>query len=146
MKIKNGCRVELEYAILDDRQETVESSAEAGPILYVHGTGDLPPVLEDALEGRSVGEELDVPLAPGEAFGPYDPGGLVSVPRHEFPEDAEIVPGDWIELVLEDSEENESAEARVVEVRPDAVVLDLNHPLADQSVTFRVSVISVEED
>ena len=32
-----------------------------------------------------------------------------------------------------------------VEVNPDAVVLDANHPLANEAVTFRVKVIGVHQ-
>jgi FKBP-type peptidyl-prolyl cis-trans isomerase 2 len=35
---------------------------------------------------------------------------------------------------------------RILEIGPDGVVLDANHPLASQAVTFQVKVLSVKED
>lgn len=146
MKIRPGCLVELEYTILDDEGGIHETSDEGGPLEYVHGTGELPPALEEALEGGEAGTELELTLPPGEAFGDYNPDGIVTVPRGDFPEDVELVPGESIEVHIEDDDgEEDTLEMRVVEVGPDGVVLDANHPLASREVTFRVKVLSVGE-
>jgi FKBP-type peptidyl-prolyl cis-trans isomerase SlyD len=150
MKIESGCLVGLEYQLFDKDGELVEGGDEDGRIEYLHGHEEIQPTLERALEGAAAGSQLRVELPEGEAFGPYDPEQIVVVPRSEFPPDAEIVPGDWIELALEPQEaaeqgidEDEGVEMRVVDVRPDAIYLDANHPLAGQSVTFEVKVLSV---
>ncbi|MFT5198301.1 MAG: FKBP-type peptidyl-prolyl cis-trans isomerase 2, partial [Planctomycetota bacterium] len=88
-----------------------------------------------------------------EAYGDYNPDGLISVPRDSFPADAEIIAGDWIEIEIEPGDEEgnpiedaepEMMEAKIIEVSADAVSLDANHPLAGQSVTFEMKVLSVE--
>lgn len=149
MPITKGDHVELVYELRDADGGLIESSndEDSGPILYVHLDGELPPRVEQALDGKEEGDVVIVDLEPGEAFGPYDPEGLVSVPREDLPEDAEIVPGDWIAVAVEPEEGDEDGEgtaeeleARVVEVNPDGVVLDLNHPLAQEAVQFRLTV------
>jgi len=145
LPITKGDHVELVYELRDADGELIESSSddESGPILYVHLDGELPPRVEEALEGKKEGDVVVVDLEPGEAFGPYDPEGLISVPREDLPEDAEIVPGDWIVLGVDDEDDDsgeEELEARVVEVNPEGVVLDLNHPLAQEAVQFRLTV------
>jgi FKBP-type peptidyl-prolyl cis-trans isomerase 2 len=40
--------------------------------------------------------------------------------------------------------DGESIDMKVVEISPDAIVLDANHPLAGQAVTFEVTILSVE--
>ena len=70
--------------------------------------------------------------------------------REQFPPDAEIVPGDWIDVTLSDDEGQEpenadSIEMKVVEISPEAIVLDANHPLAGKACTFDLTVISVRE-
>ena len=151
MRIGAGARVALDYRILDEGGNVVESSEEDGAISYVHGTQDILPGLEAALDGASAGDRRTVALEPGEAFGAYDPGGIVSVPRAEFPAEAEFARGDWIEVHVADDEEAEadldddtSMEMRVVEVHADEILLDANHPLAGKRVTFEVVVVSVE--
>lgn len=148
MKIRSNCIVELEYELRDAKGEVVEASKDGGSLTYLHGNEEIPPGLEEQLDGIEEGAEIEITLPPGEAYGDYNPDGIVSVPRSEFPKDAEIVPGDWISVILsqeEDGEEKpgEEMEMRVIEISPEAIVLDANHPLAGQEVTFDLRVVSV---
>lgn len=150
VKIRAGCIVELAYELRDDAGELVEDSQEDGPMIYLHGNEEIPEKIEEELEGRGEGDEVKVSLAAGVAYGQYNPDGIVTVPREQFPADAEIVPGDWIDVTLADEEgkepENaESLEMRVVEISPEAIVLDANHPLAGQACTFDLKIVSVRE-
>ena len=150
MKIRAGCLVELDYELRDADGGVVEKTGEDGPMVYLHGNDEIPRPLEEELEGREKGDEVRVSLPPGAAYGEYNPDGLVTVPREQFPPDAEIVPGDWIDVTLSDDEggepENaESIEMKVVEISPEAIVLDANHPLAGKACTFDLTVLSVRE-
>lgn len=148
MKIRSGCIVELEFELRNAEGELVENSREAGALTYLHGNDEIPPGLEKELDGVEEGARIEVTLPPGEAYGDYNPDGIVSVPRSEFPEDAEIVPGDWVDVTVADDEEGGGSaemEMRVVEISPDSIVLDANHPLAGQQVTFDLRVVSVRQ-
>ncbi|TDJ66625.1 MAG: peptidylprolyl isomerase [Planctomycetota bacterium] len=146
LKIRQNSRVELDYTIAGTDGEIYESSAENGPLTYVQGEDEIPPLLQAALEGRAVGEEVELVLAPADAFGEYDPDGIVSIPPAEFPEDTEVEPGDLVPVTIELDDEGgecEEIEMRVVEVTPDAVILDMNPALAGKTITFTVRVLSV---
>lgn len=149
MKIKNGCIVELSYQLKDEEGGVVEESGESGPMSYLHGYGEIPPGLEEKLTGVEAGVELAVTLLPGEAFGDYDPDKILAVPRDQFPADAEIVPGDMITVSVADDEDPEAEsgemDTRVVEISPDAIVLDANHPYAGKKMTFDLRVLSVRQ-
>lgn len=144
--IAKGTLVQLEYTLLGDKGETLESSAEDGPMECHVGDGDLPEAIEEALVGRAKGDVFEITLQPEDAFGTYDPQGIVSVPRSEFPEGEEVEKGLFVELeVNADDGSSETLETRVVEVNPEAVTLDANHPLAGKVVTFRMRVLDVDE-
>jgi FKBP-type peptidyl-prolyl cis-trans isomerase SlyD len=149
LKIKNGCIVELDYKLKDEDGGVVEESANGGPMSYLHGYGEIPPGLEKRLDGVEVGAKLEVTLMPGEAFGDYDPDKILAVPRDQFPADAEIVPGDVITVSVADDDDPESEsgemDTRVVEISPDAIVLDANHPYAGKKMMFDLKVLSVRE-
>jgi FKBP-type peptidyl-prolyl cis-trans isomerase SlyD len=150
LKIATGCIVEIEYELFDADGELVENSKEGGPMVYLHGNEEIPEGLEKELEGRQKGDKLHVALPPGEAYGEYNPDGLVSVPREQFPPDAEIVPGDWIDVTLADAEgkepqDAESIEMKVIEISPESIVLDANHPLAGQACSFDLTILSVRK-
>lgn len=147
MKIKNGCIVELSYQLKDEDGRVVEESGDGDPMSYLHGYGEIPDGLERELDGADVGAEMSVTLGPGEAFGDYDPEKLLPVPRDQFPADAEIVPGDSITISIANDEDPEAdageMETRVVEISPDAIVLDANHPYAGKRMTFDLRILSV---
>jgi len=150
MKISSDHWVEFHYELLDARGHQVETTADDGPVRYLHGHDEILPGLERALLGRRPGERFEISLAADEAYGAYDPEGIVSVPRSEMPEDEEISPGTWLTVSVEaDGDDEEDAderemELRVVEIHPEEVILDANHPLAGQDVTFRITIVSVE--
>lgn len=147
MKIQRDCLVELEYKLKNGKGDVVEQSNERGPMIYLHGHEEILPALEQGLEGAGEGEQLSICLEPDQAYGPFDPDQIVSVPRTEFPEDAEIVPGDWITISLSDDDDDDvdgqEMDARVIEISPDAITLDANHPLAGQQVVFDLRVLKV---
>ncbi len=145
-EITDGSRVRLRYRLFDGEGELVESSAEGEPLEYTHGAGELPPGLERALSSHAEGEHVRVTLQPEEAFGPFDPALIVSVPRSEIPPELELVPGEFLPVELEDAPEDlaeEELEFRIVEVGAEEVILDANHPLAGETVTFELEVLSV---
>ncbi|HED64254.1 MAG TPA: peptidylprolyl isomerase [Planctomycetes bacterium] len=149
MKIHQDAYVEIRYRLYDKDGELVESSEDDGPVRYRHGAEEILPGLEKALEGAEAGATLRVTVPPEEAYGAYNPDGLVAVPRTELPSEHEYTPGDWISVCVEDDgddhdhDHDHEMEMRIVEARETEIVLDANHPLAGQEVTFEVEVLSV---
>lgn len=133
--------VELRVMIHDAEGEPVQQvPSEVG---FVFGYGALLPALEQALEGLPKGARKSVTLKPEEAFGKRDPKAVLEVLRDEFPDD--VAEGDVF-----DAEEDEGPDApggmvmlRVLEVTPESVILDRNHPLAGQKVRFDVEALEV---
>ena len=70
----------------------------------------------------------------------------MSVPRSEIPPELPLSVGEYLPVELEDAPEDladEEVEFRIVEVGEEEVVLDANHPLAGETVTFALEVVSV---
>ena len=146
MRIQKGCHVVLRYELFDREGELLESSEESEPMEYTHGAEEIAPALERALSGKQAGDKIEVTLPPEDAFGAVDPGLIVSVPRSEIPPELPLKVGEYLPIELEDAPEDladEEVEFRIVEVGEDEVVLDANHPLAGETVTFAMEVVSV---
>lgn len=133
--------VRLRVTIHDAEGEPVQD--EPSETEFVFGFGALLPALEDAIAGLPEGAQKKITLKPEDAFGERDPNALLEVLRDEFPPD--VAEGDVF-----DADEDDSPEApggavllRVLEVTPDSVILDRNHPLAGQKVRFDVEVLEV---
>jgi FKBP-type peptidyl-prolyl cis-trans isomerase 2 len=79
-----------------------------------------------------------VQLRPEQAYGRRDPTALMEVERSDFPDD--VAPGDRFEA---ETEEGDLIVLRVLDVTDEAVVIDTNHPLADQTVRFELQIVAV---
>lgn len=143
-RIEPGSEISAHVEILHENGEVVETSDPEEPIEMRLGEGVLPDTVEQELLGKRAGDVIDVLCPEGEAFGDPSPEAIVSVPREEFPEDAYLEKGDWVPIEIEHDDGTESElSALVVEVNPDGVILDANHPLAGQPARFRVKVETV---
>lgn len=129
-----GVWTRLRYLVKDAEGELVEGAG--GDVGLVFGYGALLPALEAALEGLGAGGRCTVELAARDAYGERKAELEVEFSRDEFPPD--LAPGDRLELEREDGSE---VVARVLDVSDDAVVMDLNHPLAGQSVRYEIEVL-----
>jgi FKBP-type peptidyl-prolyl cis-trans isomerase SlyD len=103
----------------------------------VLGTGQ--PALEAKLAGMKIDESREVTLSPEEGYGPVHPEGFQTVPLDIIPEDARH---EGAQLVGQ-GPHGEPIHARVTEITDDNAVVDLNHPLAGQTLHFTVKVVSI---
>lgn len=141
MTVGEDIVVSMQYQVnLDDGQE-VEHTDRASPLEYLHGRRQILPALEQQLHGMSLGEEKEVKLAASEAYGERDPEEVVDVARDAFPESLDLTEGK--EVAVRDEETNESFQAKIVEVGPEKVVLDFNHPLAGEALQFKVKIVGL---
>lgn len=139
-KIQDGVVVTMVYSMSVDGEE-IESAPADAPLYYLHGSDNIVPGLEDALEGKGVGAKLTVTLAPEDAYGEYDEEDVqeVDIADIEMPVGG-LNPGDEIEI--EDAD-GDIYMAVVKEVRPDVLLLDFNNPMAGKSITFNVEVLAL---
>jgi len=139
--------VRLSVVIRDAEGEAVQD--EPTETAFVFGFGATLPALEAGIEGLPQGAKKSLSIKPEDAFGERDPKAVLEVLRDEFPED--VAEGDVFDAEEDDATDNPGGMVllRVLEVTPDTVVLDRNHPLAGQKVRFDVEVLEVrpaEED
>jgi FKBP-type peptidyl-prolyl cis-trans isomerase SlyD len=133
--------VSIAYTIRDGLGNIAEHSGL--PISYVHGVQSNPlfPQIESALEGLAVGETAEVFLTATQAFGPHDPGLTFSDDIDNAPEELRYV---GAELDAE-NEQGEPMHFRVTRVDDGQIIIDGNHPLAGQDITFIVRVTEVRD-
>ena len=134
--------VRLRVVIRDAEGEAVED--EPTETSFVFGFGALLPALEAGIEGLAPGAKKSVRVKAEDAFGLRDPKAVLEVLRDEFPDD--VAPGDVFDAEEDDggaAEAGATVLLRVLEVTPDYVVLDRNHPLAGQKIQFDVEILEV---
>ena len=129
--------VSLEMEMRNAQGELIHASDE--PLSYLHGGyGGVFEGIERVLEGKAVGETVQLQLEPDEAFGDYDAQLIRIEARSRYGEGLE--PG----MEIEDAFDGDEPRTYVVtDLADDKVVLDANHPLAGIALRFTCKVLSV---
>ncbi len=140
MQITQNTVASIEYTLKDQEGEVLDTSEGREPLTYLHGSGNLVPGLEAALEGNGEGDSVSVTVEPAEGFGERDENLIQQVPKTAF----EGV--DSIEAGMRFQASDENGQGRIVtvtEVADDQVTVDANHPLAGVPLNFDVNVVEV---
>ena len=140
MKIEKEMMVSIDYKLTNDAGELLDTSDGRGPLMYIHGTGEIIPGLEEELDGKSVSDKFVIVVPPAKAYGERSDDMLISIPKERLGEDHNFKAGDVVEL---HDERQGAIPAKIVEFKDDLVVLDGNHPLAGENLTFDVTVTEV---
>lgn len=135
--------VSLDYTLRLDDGEVVDSSSGRDPLEFIQGQGQIIPGLEKELYGMEVGEEKAVTVSPEDGYGDHQADRVQTIPRNAFPDDMDLEEG--MQVRLQDSNSGQVFEAFVEEIHPENVVLDFNHPLAGETLHFKVKVAGVRD-
>lgn len=142
MKIAPKTVVSFHYTLRNAAGEAVESTRDDGQATtYLHGAQGLLDGLEKALEGRETGDSFSITLPPDQAFGERQDAATRRVSAKYLKHEGKLKPGKVVRLNTEDG----PITAVVEKVGKFSVDLDMNHPLAGQSVQFDIEVTEVRE-
>ena len=145
MEITPQCVVALTWTLKDTLGDELDVLDE--PVEFLVGGGDLLKRIEEALQGHTVGDKLQLHLEPEDAFGDYVDTLIFLEKRELFPQ--ELVEG----MTFEGSalpkgcnpEAPKDALYTVTDIYPEHVVLDGNHPLAGIALRIELKVEHVRE-
>ena len=138
MQISKDTVVSLNYELSDLKGKVIEKTQ--APITYLHGGYDgIFPLVEVALQGKSIGDKCNVTLKPDDAFGEYEKDMVRTEPKSLFPENISV--GMQFEGAIEGSDDY--TVYTVTEIQGEKIVVDGNHPLAGQTLVFSGIVTGV---
>ncbi|GAB2637957.1 peptidylprolyl isomerase [Vibrio panuliri] len=141
MKIEKNVVVSLAYQVKLEDGAVVDQSTVEAPLDYLHGNNNLISGLEKALEGKEAGDKFEVTVAPEEAYGEHSDELVQRVPANVFHGVDQVEVG---MRFLADTDQG-PIPVEVTEVDGDEVVVDGNHMLAGQTLTFEVEVVALRE-
>ncbi|HLS99007.1 MAG: peptidylprolyl isomerase [Porticoccaceae bacterium] len=140
MTVKHNAVVSIHYTVRDEDGVQLDTSAGGDPLTYLHGAHNIIPGLESALEGKQVGDSLQVSIVPEEAYGEHLDHLVESVPMDAFG-------GQPLEVGMRFEAQTEQGPISVVitDISGDLVTVDGNHPLAGKSLSFDVTIDSIRD-
>jgi FKBP-type peptidyl-prolyl cis-trans isomerase SlyD len=138
--VQDNLVVSMEYTLRLADDEVIDSSEGREPLSFIQGMGHVIPGLERALEGMTVGAEKDVVVGPEDGYGERNPDLVEVLPRSIFP--AEVALGEAYHM---HTEAGASMMVYVEEVADETVTVNLNHPLAGETLYFHVKIAGLRE-
>jgi FKBP-type peptidyl-prolyl cis-trans isomerase SlyD len=141
MQIADNTVVTIDYTLKDDNGNILDSSSD-GNFAYLHGANNIIPGLENALNGKSTGDEVAVKVSPAEGYGERNDTMIQTVPRDMFDSEQEIQVGMQFHA---QSPDGNMIVVTVTDVAKDEITVDGNHPLAGVNLNFGVKVVDVRQ-
>jgi peptidylprolyl isomerase len=139
-KVENGQFVSVHYKGTLQNGEVFDTSEGRHPLEVEMGAGQVLSGFEKALLGMSLNEKKVFTLDPEDAFGQKDESRIYSLPRADIPSEVNPEIGQTVAL---SSPAGRQVPAMITEVDEETVVVDLNHPLAGQTLTFDIEVVGI---
>lgn len=140
-QITTGSRVTLHFTFTDSEGEVRLTTLGDEPAQIIIGGGNLSASIEEHLLGQGPGDHEEIQLAAGEAFGEHAEERVQPLRREGFPADMELQTG---LLIGFDTPEGETA-GLIVDLNDEQVIVDFNHPLAGEALSFRYQIIDVSQ-
>lgn len=152
MIVEEGMVVTVDFELRDAQGEIIHEHG-GDPIVYLQGgESEVFVKIQEALEGKAVGEEVFLQLEPEDAFGDFDPDLMRIEDADVFGEELSI--GMQLEEVPvdEEGEPDETATEEntgfgrvwtVTNIAEGKVVLDGNHPFAGMALRYHLQVIDI---
>ncbi len=135
------------YTVEDGEKHLVEEAKAEHPFQFISGFGVTLDAFERQVASLEKGEEFDFELGKDEAYGDYEDAHVLDLDRDMFcingHFDHEHIYKDAV-VPLQNADGNRFL-GRVLDITDSKVKIDLNHPLAGQTLNFRGCVLESRE-
>lgn len=141
MEISAGKVVSIHYTLTNTSGEVLDSSEGKAPLAFLQGKGHIIKGLENALNGKTSGEKLNVSVPPEEGYGVRNDQLIQKVSKSAFQGVDEVKPGMQFQAQTPQGMQLIFVKA----VDGEEVTVDLNHPLAGETLNFDVEISEVRD-
>jgi peptidylprolyl isomerase len=140
-QVTKGDTIHVHYHGTLSNGEVFDSSNGRAPLEFEVGSGMVIPGFDNGVLEMKVGEKKTIHIPFMEAYGPKQAEMIVEFPKTQFPPD--LNPEVGMALTMNNGQ-GQQFQVNVVEVKEEVVVLDANHPLAGQDLTFDLELVSID--
>tara|TARA_B100000686_G_scaffold349776_1_gene443964 strand:+ start:526 stop:966 length:441 start_codon:yes stop_codon:yes gene_type:complete len=138
--VEVGNNVKVHYiGTLEDGTE-FDSSHNRGEALQVQvGSPGLLPAFDQAIVGMTEGETKEITITAEEGYGERNPEAFQTVPKEAFGPDFAFTVGETVQ----GNGPYGPFLATIKELQENEVVLDMNHPLAGETLKFQIEMLEI---
>jgi len=141
-RVRKGCTVKVHYIGRIGNGEIFDATHEDQPVEFRVGSGQVMREFEDAVLGMALDEEKVFAVPPEKAYGQRKDNLEQTIHRSELP--AEYTPevGD---ILGREEEDKTLTPVRLKGLTDQTITMDLNHPLAGETLYFHLKVVDLSE-
>lgn len=140
MIIEKGKTVTFEYTMTLDDNEIIDTNVGAAPLIFTHGSSQIIPGLEDQMLGMKAGDIKKIKVKPEDGYGPLIEEAIIQLRTEQVPETSRKVGA----MLQTKSPDGQIIRGKITEIDEFNAIIDLNHPLAGQTLFFDVKVLEVK--
>lgn len=141
IQVKENDTVRVHYTGKLSNGQVFDSSLEREPLEITLGQEMIIPGFEKGMIDMKVNEKKTVNIPAAEAYGDVQKEMFHEVKKDQLPQD--ITPEVGMGLASKNPDGSE-AQFRVSEVHDEHIVVDANHPLAGQDLTFELELVEIK--
>lgn len=131
----------INYWLKNNLGEVVDTSEGGQPMTFIEGSGTVIQGIQKAVEGRSVGDLIEVTIPPQLAYGEHVSELVTKMPLEAFDGVDDVLVG----MKFQTNTGGEAKVVKVIEVKPDGITVDANHPLAGITLVFDLELLDIKE-
>jgi FKBP-type peptidyl-prolyl cis-trans isomerase 2 len=139
-QVKSGDTVKVHYHGKLTDGTTFDSSEGREPLEFEVGSGNVIAGFDNGVTGMQVGEKKTINIPVEEAYGQKQDDLYMEFPIDRFP--ADMQPEVGMQLNMSNGS-GQNFPVVIKEVREDSVILDANHPLAGEDLTFDLELVEI---
>lgn len=141
MIVKENSNVTVHYiGTLENGDEFDNSYKKGTPLSFTIGEGKVLKGFESPLVGKEVGDRVEVSLTAKDAYGEFNENAISEIPKDTIPSSVEIIKDGFIKGKTQSGHD---VIAKVLEIKENSYILDLNHPLAGKDLKFDIEILEV---
>lgn len=142
MDVQANRVVAIDYTLKGDDGQVIDSSSGDQPLYYLHGHSNIVEGLEQALEGKAVGDVVEVSVPPEKGYGTRDETRVFEVPKTSLPEGLTPTKGMVLQM---NAPGGGRLPVTVTKVKLKSIEVDANHELADKTLHFSVTIKEIRK-
>lgn len=140
-RAKLGDRVRVQYLGLLQDGTAAEIHRGRRVLEFTVGSKEVIPGISLGVVGMAEGQQKRLTLQPKDAYGAVRRKLIKEIPRHRFPTHLDLCVGKRLTSIGVTS--GRRRQVQVVEIQPDMVVVDGNHPLAGKVLEVELQLVSL---
>jgi len=140
-QVQGNETVKLHYTGKLNDGQVFDSSLQREPLEIKLGEGRLIPGFEKGLVAMKVNEKKTITIPKEEAYGEVQKELFQKIPNDNLPQ--EIKPEVGMGLVSKNPDGSER-QLRIADVKDEFIIVDANHPLAGQDLTFELELLEIK--